>query len=99
MNSDLKIDEPLVRHVAKLAHLHLSEEEVAYYCGQLTKILTHVDKLKDLKKIAEPEDLDAVRVSTLERMDQSVDAKVIDAALRQAPQRIGSAFQVPRIIE
>lgn len=34
-----------VRHVAKLARLHLSEEEVALYQSQLAGIFEYIDKL------------------------------------------------------
>lgn len=92
-----KIDKSLVEHVAKLAHLHLSPDEVAYYEIQLTKVLGHISKLDRLKSMDLHEELSAE--TTLERVDTIVNADVIEAAMVQAPQRIGTAFQVPRMIE
>lgn len=37
-----------VRHIAKLARLSLSEEEVALFAGQLTSILGYVDMLREV---------------------------------------------------
>ena len=37
-----------VRHVAKLARLHLSEEEVALYQSQLAGIFEYIDKLSEV---------------------------------------------------
>ncbi len=95
------IDEKLVRHVAKLAHLHLTDAEVAHYQLQLDKIMGHVSQLAELRDVTlTPEQQrNIVPPSAKQRADEAVDAKVIDQALKQAPQHIGSAFQVPRIIE
>jgi len=35
-----------VRHIAKLARLHLSEEEVAKFTKELTSILEYIDRLQ-----------------------------------------------------
>lgn len=37
-----------VRHIAKLARLTLSEEEVEKLAGELTSILSYVDKLQEV---------------------------------------------------
>ncbi len=37
-----------VRHIAKLARLTLSEEEVAKFTTELTKILTYIDQLAEV---------------------------------------------------
>ncbi len=37
-----------VRHIAKLARLHLSDEEVAKFAPELTNILTYVDQLREV---------------------------------------------------
>ena len=39
------LTEEQVRHIAKLARLHLSDEEVTKFAGQLTNILDYVDIL------------------------------------------------------
>ncbi len=46
-----------VRHVAKLARLHLSEEEVQQYQSQLSGIFGYIDKLSeiDVSSVSEPQ--------------------------------------------
>ncbi len=46
-----------VRHVAKLARLHLSEEEVIMYQSQLSGIFEYIDKLSeiDVSSVSEPQ--------------------------------------------
>ncbi len=46
-----------VRHVAKLARLHLSEEEVQQYQSQLSGIFGYIDKLSeiDISSVSEPQ--------------------------------------------
>lgn len=42
------LSEENVRHIAKLARLHLTDEEVARFGGQLTKILDYVAVLGEV---------------------------------------------------
>ena len=42
------IGEDDVRYVAKLARLHLEQDEVARMTGELAKILAHIDKMSEL---------------------------------------------------
>ena len=44
-----KIDKEQVRHLAKLAQLELSDEEVEKFSTQLTSILQYVDKVKEVE--------------------------------------------------
>ena len=45
-----------VRHVAKLARLHLTDDEVAMYQGQLAGIFEYIDKLSevDISSVSKP---------------------------------------------
>ena len=96
----LKIDQELVQHVAGLAHLDLTAEEVRYYEAQLKKVLDYIGMLD-----AMPDELgsswrsDVLGPATLERPDAMTPSLDPDLALAGAPQKIGTAFQVPRIIE
>lgn len=97
----MKIDADLVQHVARLAQLELSADEVTYYEAQLSKVLGYIEVLNTLPTDALPADWrnDTAGPATPERADvmqPSLDAEV---ALAAAPQRTGTAFQVPRIIE
>lgn len=95
-----EVDRSLVEHVASLAHLALSENEVAYYQTQLGKVLAHV---KALDAMPDPLDAawrgDVLGGATPEREDRVRNSLPPDEALSQAPRKVGTAFQVPRIIE
>jgi len=64
-----------VRHVAKLARLHLSEEEVMTYQSQLSGIFGYIDKLSgiDVSSVSSPEHASKhymnLRTDTVERND------------------------------
>ncbi len=51
----MKLDKKEIKHLADLAKLQLSKEEIATYADQLTDVLDFVDKINklDLRKIKE----------------------------------------------
>jgi aspartyl-tRNA(Asn)/glutamyl-tRNA(Gln) amidotransferase subunit C len=84
-----------VLHVAKLARLELSEEEVERFTEQLSAILEAVDKvseldLSDVEPTAHPLDLVNVWAE-----DEPRPSLPVDEALANAPDRDGSFFKVP----
>ena len=98
----MKITEKEVRHVAGLANLSLSQEEIVTFAADLDEILTHMDKLNELDTIGvepmaqvlfESEETAALR-EDLER--QSLENTV---ALASAPISGSGYFKVPRVIE
>ena len=95
----MKIDRDLVSHVAKLAHLRLKPEELDYYGTQLSKILAHISQLQELGNVSTQDKQTSSNVSTPERNDDVVVSPTLEAALAQAPKHIGTAFQVPRILD
>lgn len=96
----MKIDQKLVHHVADLANIELSEEEARYFEAQMSKILGYVAVLETM-----PDNLDAAwrpdtqGDPTPEMPDVAAASLDPEAALAAAPAKIGSAFQVPRIID
>jgi aspartyl-tRNA(Asn)/glutamyl-tRNA(Gln) amidotransferase subunit C len=89
------IDRDQVLHVARLARLRLSEEEVETMVGELSGILEHVDRIGKL-------DLEGVeptsRVIALEnalRADEPRPSLPRDVALAPAPEPVDGAFMVP----
>jgi aspartyl-tRNA(Asn)/glutamyl-tRNA(Gln) amidotransferase subunit C len=84
-----------VLHVARLARLELSEEEVARFTEQLSAILEAVDKvseldLSDVEPTAHP--LDVVNVWAEDEPRPSIP---VDDALANAPDREAGFFKVP----
>ena len=89
------IDRDQVLHVARLARLRLSEEEVERMASELSGILDHVDRISQL-------DLDGVEptahVLPLEnvlRADEPRPSWARERVLEQAPDPVDGAFRVP----
>ena len=94
----MEIDETLVRHVAKLARLELTDDEVAGIAPQLSRIFAHVDQVRELDvggadpATQAPITMDDLRNDTAgERLDPR-------AVLRNAPAHDGAFLVVPRFL-
>ncbi len=88
-----------VLHVARLARLELSEAELETMRAQLTSILTYIDRLKALDVTGVEPTSHAVPLVNVMRDDEVVPSFPRDEMLRNAPDRVGEFFRVPRIIE
>lgn len=88
-----------VERVAKLSRLSLTPEEAKRFAGDMGAILVHVQKLKELDVTDVPPTAHAVDLPTLLRPDVVHEGLDIESALKNAPERIGDGFGVPKIIE
>lgn len=88
-----------IEHVASLAKLKLSEDDLSYYEGRLKQIIHYFTQMDHLTTKLENWRGDTMGETTPERTDEAITSGVTDVALEQAPSRVGSAFQVPKIIE
>ncbi len=59
-----------VRHLAQLARLHLTEEEVDRFANELTDILTYVTMLGELDTTGVPETSQVTGLSNVTRADE-----------------------------
>jgi aspartyl-tRNA(Asn)/glutamyl-tRNA(Gln) amidotransferase subunit C len=88
-----------VLHVARLARLYLTEDEVERMRAQLDAILAYVDKLRELDVEGVEPTSHAVPLVDVMRDDALAPCLPQEAALANAPDRAGEFFRVPRIIE
>ena len=96
----MKITEKDVRYIAELAHLHLDEEEVSGYQGEMEQILTYVDKLNELDtELVEPMSHVLASEENVLREDKRTGSFERDQALANAPIAGAGHFKVPRVIE
>jgi aspartyl-tRNA(Asn)/glutamyl-tRNA(Gln) amidotransferase subunit C len=87
-----------VEHVAHLARLTLTEEEINQYARQLTVILDYIENLKALD-ISEVEPTShGTTQGTLEREDLTTPSLPRDLALSNAPQEKNEQFLVPPVL-
>ncbi len=91
-----------VRHVAKLAHLEITDDEVALYTPQMAEIVKYVEQLNEL-------DTDNVvpmlggltaegEATATIRDDVATPSLGQKAALDQAPSAVEGHFQVPKVL-
>lgn len=88
-----------VLRIAKLARLELEENEVEGLARDLGSILNYVHKLDELDTGGVEATTHAVELKTALREDKMEPGLDVDLGLRQAPERLGDGFGVPKIIE
>lgn len=91
-----------VRKVAKLAHLEITDEEVAIYTPQMNNIVKYVEQLNELDigdiepmlggLTAEGEATNSIREDIAGGSFSQNDA------LREAPSGVSGHFQVPKVL-
>jgi len=88
-----------VRKVARLARLELAGNDLARMSPQLSAILDYVAQLQQLdtggvEPLAHP-----LPVQNVFRPDEPAPSLPVDAALANAPNRLGDYFGVPAVFE
>jgi len=87
------------RHIARLARLALSDEEIDLFKDQLGKIFSYMKQLDRLDTDAVVPTLHAVDAGTPFRDDVVCPFGDKEALLKSASDRAGDFFRVPRILE
>jgi len=88
-----------VRHIAELARLRLSPEEVVRYQSDLSSILEYIEQLKQIDTAGiDPTTMYASGENTL-REDTVGCSLSVDDALANAPARVNNMFSVPKVID
>ena len=93
------IDRKDVEHVARLARLALTDDEIERMREQLNGILSYIEKLNELDTDGVEPTSHAVPMLNVMREDEPGPCLSRDEALANAPDRSGEFFRVPRIIE
>jgi aspartyl-tRNA(Asn)/glutamyl-tRNA(Gln) amidotransferase subunit C len=95
----LKITSELVDHVTRLARLDLSEDEALKMENQLADILGYIGLLEELDTSQVPPTSHVLDLANVMREDEVRPSMPVEKGLANAPDREGTAFKVPRIIE
>ncbi len=95
----MKITRKEVEHVAKLARLALRDEETDALTGQLSNILTYVEKLNELDTKNVDPTSHVLPIKNVLREDNIKESLGRDKALANAPDRTEEFFRVPKVIE
>ncbi|HET9198092.1 MAG TPA: Asp-tRNA(Asn)/Glu-tRNA(Gln) amidotransferase subunit GatC [Solirubrobacterales bacterium] len=89
------IEREQVLHVARLARLRLSEEEVETMVGELSGILEHVDRIGSLDLEGVEPTSHVVALENVLRADEPRPSLPRDVALAEAPEPQDGAFRAP----
>jgi len=94
-----EIDPKVVRYVADLARIALSDEEVERFTAQLAVVLDAVGKLRRIDTEAIPPTASVLPIENVTREDEARPSLSVDEALRNAPLRDGDLFRVQTVLE
>ncbi|MGH8987696.1 MAG: Asp-tRNA(Asn)/Glu-tRNA(Gln) amidotransferase subunit GatC [Acidimicrobiales bacterium] len=87
-----------VAHVAGLARLSLSEEELEMFTGQLARVIAHAGDVSSLDVHDVPPTAHPLPVRNVLRADEPCAGLERDEVLAAAPDVEGGRFKVPRIV-
>jgi aspartyl-tRNA(Asn)/glutamyl-tRNA(Gln) amidotransferase subunit C len=89
------IDREQVLHVARLARLSLSDDEVQRMAGELSNVLGHIEKIAELDLDGVPPTSHVVEVPNALRPDEPRPSLPRDVVLAAAPAVADGGFLVP----
>ncbi|HEY5506825.1 MAG TPA: Asp-tRNA(Asn)/Glu-tRNA(Gln) amidotransferase subunit GatC [Coriobacteriia bacterium] len=92
----MAISEDQVRHVASLARLGLSDEQIAALGVELNGILTQIDRISALDLEGIEPTAHAVAVTNVTRADEVRPCLSREDVLRNAPEQQDGAFLIPK---
>ncbi len=95
----MKVDEKLVRRIARLARIKVSDSDVQHLEGELTSILGFVDLLSEVDTGNVEPMTSAVDREMFERKDEVTDGGYPDDIIKNAPERDDHYFMVPKVVE
>ncbi len=84
-----------VVHVARLARLELTEVEVERMAAELSKVLGHIEKIRELDLEGVQPTSHVVDVVNALRADEPQPSLAPEVALRSAPDPLAGGFGVP----
>lgn len=94
-----EITDAEVRHVASLAKLALSEEELRRVGRELNRILDYFAELQQLDTAEVPITSHAIPLVNVYREDDVGESLPAEEAVQNAPDGVDGYFRVPRIVE
>jgi aspartyl-tRNA(Asn)/glutamyl-tRNA(Gln) amidotransferase subunit C len=94
-----EIDPGVVRYVADLARIALTDEEVERFTAQLSVVLDAVGKLGAVDTETIAPTASVLPLENVLREDEPREGLTVEEALRNAPARDGDLFRVQTVIE
>lgn len=92
------IDKKAIEHIAKLARLHITEEEAQEYSTQLAKALTHFEQISKVNTAGIEPMVTPTEIEAFWREDVVNQEFGADEMTSNAPDRAGNLFKVPPVV-
>ncbi|MBV9336936.1 MAG: Asp-tRNA(Asn)/Glu-tRNA(Gln) amidotransferase subunit GatC [Solirubrobacterales bacterium] len=89
------LDHAQVLHVARLARLELSDDEVDRMAAELSGVLDHIEKIRELDLEGVPPTSHVIDVVNALRADEPAPSLPREVILAAAPEPLNDGFGVP----
>jgi aspartyl-tRNA(Asn)/glutamyl-tRNA(Gln) amidotransferase subunit C len=97
----MKLSKDDIKHIATLARLELTDDEIEKYGSELSAILDFVDQLKEVDVTGVEPTAQVTGMENVYRHDEAKpwDEAESEEALDQTPDREGKSVKVKRVLE
>lgn len=95
----MSLDPATVRRIARLARIHLDDDEVARLQQELSGIVAWVEQLNEVDVTDVAPLTGAAQMTLKMREDVVNDGNIAVQVLANAPERAGDFFTVPKVVE
>ncbi len=95
----MKLSREEVLHIARLARVALTEEEITRMSEQLSNLLEHFEALQEVDTEGVPPTTQSVTLQSVMREDEIKPSLPQEDVLANAPRREGDCFRVRAVLE
>jgi aspartyl-tRNA(Asn)/glutamyl-tRNA(Gln) amidotransferase subunit C len=92
------IDQKTIEHIAQLARLKVSAEEAVTYGDQLTKVLSHFQKISEINTVGIEPLITPSEIEFYSREDAVHKESSAEEMVANAPEKAGNLFKVPPVV-
>lgn len=94
----MKVNKEEIIHMANLASLNLSNEEIEQYTEDMQDILTFAETIEKIKTDGIDESAQVIENYNIFRKDEVIEFKDKELLLQNAPSSEGGMFHLPKVI-
>lgn len=92
------IDKKTIEHIAKLARLHITEEEANEYSSQLSKAIGHFEQIAKVDTQGVEPLITPTEIESFWREDEAKTDFTSEEMTANAPAKAGNLFKVPPVV-
>lgn len=92
------IDQKTIQHIARLARLKVTPEEATIYGDQLSKVLSHFQKISEIDTTGIEPLVTPTEIEIYLRPDEVKKESTAEEMVANAPEKAGNLFKVPPVV-